>query len=190
MIRSTLIVALLAFSASATAQDLNYTFINATYGNVDFDDSILDVDGSGFGLAGSVGFTDNFHAFAEYQTAAMDFDVDLNILEAGIGYNHGLSDTVDIIGRLSYVDVEASAPGVPSDSEDGYAAGVGIRAALTQMVELNGGVDYVDFSESGSETRINAGIQLNFTESISAGLKGVFWDDVTVLQLNARFYFQ
>ena len=189
MLRSTLIIGLMVFAGSASAEGLNYTYLQASWGQVDFDDSLLDVDGDGFGIAGSVAISENFHVFGEYQTADLDFSVDLNILEAGLGYNVPLSETVDFVARLGYVNIEAEAPGVPSADEDGYSAGVGLRGNLSNNVELDGGVDYVDGSDTDGETRVNAGFRYNFTENFSVGAKGTWWEDVNIYQLNARFSF-
>lgn len=186
MLRSTLMIVLVAFGATAYADGLNYTYIQASYGQVEVDDPLIDVDGDGFGIDGSMALTENFHLFGEYQTADMDFNVDLNLLEAGIGYNIALSETVDVVGRVAYVNAEIEAFGV-SDDENGYSIGAHLRGQVGSMIELNGGLDYVDLDES--ETRAKAGIRFSFTENFSAGLNGTWWDDVNIYQLNARFSF-
>ena len=130
---------------------------------------------------------DNFHLFGEYQTADMDFDVDINFLEAGLGYNMSISDSVDLVARLGYVNAEIEPPGGPSFDENGYSIGAHLRGAVSEMIELNGGLDYVDLDES--ETRAKAGVRFNFTEQFSVGLNGTWWDDFNIYQLNARFSF-
>jgi HD-GYP domain-containing protein (c-di-GMP phosphodiesterase class II) len=61
MWRTSLFVLLLAFSASATAQDFDYNYFSLGYGNIDFD-GVSD-DGDGFTLGGSYALTDKLHAF-------------------------------------------------------------------------------------------------------------------------------
>ena len=53
MLRSALLILLLAFSATAGAQGFGYNYLQASYGAVSFDDSIVDVDGDGVGISGS-----------------------------------------------------------------------------------------------------------------------------------------
>lgn len=189
MLRSTLMMALFAFSASVYAEGLGYTYLQGTYGQVVFDDSVIDVDGDGFGISGAFAVSDSFHVFGEYQTAELDFNVDLNLLEMGLGYNAPISDTVDIVGRLAYVNIEAKAPGVPSADDNGYSVGVGLRGAVSDAVELNGGLDYVDSSDSSGEARFSAGFLFNISETFTVGLKGTWWEDVNIYQLGARWYF-
>jgi hypothetical protein len=187
MLRSTLTFLLFAFSASVFAQDINYNLGQVSYGQVEFDDSFVDVDGDGFGFSGSLAFNDNVHGFADYQTAGLDFGVDLNLLELGFGYNTALSDNTDFVGRAGYVRVEADAPGVPSADETGFSLGIGVRSAITDALELHGGVDYVDLDDS--ETRVRAGFLYDFTESLAAGVDGTWWEDVNIYRASIRFYF-
>ncbi len=189
MLRSTLLIGLFAFAASAYADGLNYTYIQASYGQVELDDSVIDVDGDAFGINGSFAVSDSIHLFGEYQTAELDFNVDLNLLEAGLGYRVPISDTMDIVGRLAYVNIEVEPPGGPSDDENGYGIGVGLRGAMSDKIEWNGGLDYVDFSDSSGETRVSAGFLFNITETMTVGVKGTWWEDVNIYQLGARWYF-
>ena len=189
MWRSALTLVLIAFSASIGAEELNYTYLQGNFGQVDVDEPGINVDGDGYGIAGSFGLTENFHLFGEYQTAGLDFDVDLNLLEAGLGYNTAISDNLDVITRLEYLNVEVDARGIPSSDENGYGIGVGLRARVSSMIELHGGIDYIDLSDSDGETRANAGFLLNLTETFSVGVKGTRWEDVHVFQLSARLHF-
>ena len=187
MLRSASLLLLVVFSASALAQDINYNHGQLSYGQVEFDDSFIDVDGDGFGFAGSLAFNDNFHGFGDYQTAGLDFDVDLNLLELSFGYNRSLSETTDFVGRVGYVRVEADAPGVPSADETGYSLGIGVRSAINDVLELHGGLDYIDLD--GTETRVRAGFLYDFTESFAAGVDGTWWEDVNIYRASFRFYF-
>lgn len=189
MLRSVFFTALIAFSASAAAEDLSYTYFQVGYGQVELDDSLLNIDGNGFSVNGSFAVHENWHVFGEYQLAEMDFDVDLGILEAGFGYNTALSENVDIAARLGYVRIEADAPGVPSESDDGYSLEVLARGKVSEAVELNGGLGYVDSSDADGETRVKAGFIYNFTDSFSAGVDGTWWEDVSIYRLSARFSF-
>ena len=67
MLRSTLIILLLAFSAAASAEGFNYNYLSVGYGNTDFDG--LNADGDGFVFGGSFAINDSLHAFAGFEDA-------------------------------------------------------------------------------------------------------------------------
>jgi hypothetical protein len=190
MSRSVLLILLLALSATAGAQGFAYNYLQVSYGAVSFDDSIVDVDGDGLGISGSYGFHPDFYFAGDYQTADMDFGVDLNILEIAVGYHTPLSDQLDLTAQLGYVDAEVEAAGFGSADDDGLMIGAGVRGALSDSVELNGGIDYIDFDQGGGETRANAGFLFSLTETLTVGAEASFWDDINVYQLNLRFDFQ
>lgn len=189
MIRSVLLIALFAFSATAGAQGIGYNYLQGSYGTASIDDSVINVDGDGFGIAGSFAFTDNFHASAEYQTLGMDFGVDLNLLEAAFGYHTSLSENLDFTAQLGFLKAEIDAGAGGSFDDDGMLGGVGLRAAMTDTVELYGGVDYIDF-DTDSETRFNAGFLFGLTDTITVGAEATMWEDIDVYQLNVRFDFE
>jgi hypothetical protein len=189
MLRSALLILLFTFSATAGAQGFNYNYLQASYGAVSFDDSIVDVDGDGLGISGSYGFHPDFYLAAEYQTADMDFGVDLNILELAVGYHTPLSEQLDFTVQLGFLDAEVES-GFGSADDDGFMIGAGLRGALTDAVELNGGIDYIDFDQGGGETRANAGFLFALTETLTVGAEASFWDDINVYQLNLRFDFE
>lgn len=190
MLRSISVILLVAFSASVSAQGLDYNYLQASYGRVDLDVAGLDVDGDGFGISGSFSVGDNFHLFGEYQTADMGSGVDLSFLELGGGYHTDISPNMDVYANIGYIEIEVDSPGPGSADEDGFFVGLGLRGAVSEAVELFGGIDYIDFDDADSETRANAGFVLDLTDKFSVGLKASFWDDVDIYQLNARFYFE
>ena len=176
----------IGLSSAAVAEDFSYDYVSASYGSIDFDD--LNVDGDGFGLGLSMGIAENFHLFADYQGADLDFGVDVTQFGAGIGYNTPISDVIDVVAKLSYeyVDIDA---GLISDDDSGFGVGVGIRAAVSEAVEIEVGLSYVDLSDSGDNTAFEAGFLFDVTESISIGLSGSWDDDVTIYSLGGRMYF-
>jgi opacity protein-like surface antigen len=182
-----LFLALFVFSATAAAEDLKYNFIQGSYGQIEVED--VDADGDGFGIEGSVALTDRFHLFGGYTTADMDFGVDLNQLEAGVGFNSPIAETVDLIASLAYVSAEVEVPGFGSIDDSGYGLGLGLRAMVTPVLEVNGDIQYVDFGDGGDDTGFGAGFLYSFTERFAAGLSGDWSDDFSSYQLNARMLF-
>ena len=186
MLRSSLLVMLLAFSASASAQGFDYNWLGFGYGTIDFDD--FNADGNELGIDGSLGFHEDFHAFASYASADLDFGIDRTTFDIGVGYNTELSNVVDAYARLSYEYVEVDVSGFGSQDDNGYGFAVGMRFAATEQLELEGAIDYVDLNDSGDETALVLGGLYNFTPAFAVGLFGKWGDDVTSYTLLGRFY--
>ena len=125
MLRSMQILLLLAISASAGAKDFDYNFFQLTYGNIEIDD--INVDGDGLGLAGSYAINPDFHVFAGYEAAGLDFGIDATTLGAGLGWHTTLSPVVDLVASISYQYVELDAPGAGSIDDNGLGLGVGLQ---------------------------------------------------------------
>lgn len=187
MLRSSLILLILAFSASASAEGFEYNFFELGYGTTEFDD--INVDGDGFGLGGSYAVNNDIHVFGGYQAVGLDFGIDATTLEAGIGYNTELSPVVDAYARLSYQYVELDAPGVSGVDDNGIGLGVGLRFAASESLELNAGINYVDLSDSGDDTSFSVGGLYDFSDLFALGLGGDWSDDASSYTLVGRFYF-
>lgn len=187
MLRSSLVLLVLAFATSASAKDFDYDYFQLTYGNVEFDD--VNVDGDGFGLAGSYAINEDFHVFAGYEAAGLDFGIDATTLGAGLGWHTTLSPVVDLVASFSYQYVELDAPGVGSVDDSGLGLGVGLRFAATDLLELNAGISYVDLSDSGGDTGFGVGGLYSFTDAFALGLSANWSDDVSSFTLAGRFYF-
>jgi hypothetical protein len=188
MFRSLLALAAVSISGTVLAQDFDYNFVQASYGQYDIDG--VNVDGDGFGIGGSVAISDRFHLFGSYATADFDFGVDMNTLTAGLGYNTPINDAVDIIASVAYVSAEVKVPGFGSVDDNGYGLGLGLRGMASPAVELNGGISYVDFGgNSDSDTSFGAGFLYHFSEAFALGLSGDWGDDVSSYQLNGRLSF-
>jgi hypothetical protein len=177
----------MGLSAGAYADGLNYTFAEVGYGIIEIDD--VDVDGDGFGIGGSFALTDEFHLFGGYSTASLDFGVDFNQFDVGFGYNKSISEAVDVVATLAYVNVEVDVPGFGSADDNGYGIGVGLRGMVSPQVELHGGIEYIDLSDSGSDTGFGAGIRYNFNDQFALGFRGDWTDDISQFTLTGRLYF-
>ncbi|MFT5500280.1 MAG: hypothetical protein ACI88G_000408 [Woeseiaceae bacterium] len=190
MLRSTLLVILFAFSATAIADDFSYSAITLSYGQTELDDLNIDGDSVGLGVNFEVG--ESFFVFGSYGVGELDDDfgntADLDQWSAGIGHHYAMSESVDLVTQFSYEYVELSVPGVSID-DDGFGLGVGLRYAASEKVELNGGLKYVDLNDSGDDTSFGAGALYNFTDSFSMGLSGNWGDDATSYTIGGRFYF-
>lgn len=187
MIRSSLIILFLTFSASAGAQGFDYNFLQLNYSNIDFDD--INVDGDGLGLSGSYAINPDWHVVASFQSAGLDFGVDLIQFGAGFGYNTELSETVDAFAQFSYQYIDFDTPGGGGGDDSGLGFDVGLRFAASPEVEIDAGFSYVDFGDGGDDTAFSLGGLYEFTDAFSLGLSGSFSDDVSSFTLSGRFYF-
>jgi opacity protein-like surface antigen len=187
MFRSTLLVALFAFSATAAADDFRYSSVTASYGIIEADGSSVDADTMGLGLSFAV--SEDFFLTAGFSTAESDLDREIDTLAAGFGYHHSISDRLDLVGQLSYQRMEFSGAGLVSQDDDGFGLGVGLRFAATELVELNASIDYVDLDLLGDDTAFGAGVLFNVTDSFTLGLNGTWDDNISVYSAGARFYF-
>ncbi len=187
MLRSILILVSLAATAPASASEFDYNYFQLSYGNIEFDD--VNVDGDGFGLAGSYSINPDFHVFADYQAAGLDFGIDATSLGAGIGWHTTLSPVIDLVASVSYQYLELDAPGGADVDDSGLGLGVGLRFAASDELELNAGISYVDLSDSGDDTGFGVGGLYSFSESFSLGLGANWSDDATSYTIAGRFYF-
>jgi len=190
MLRSLVSVLLIALSLSVNAQTVSYDYIQGSFGRVDLDGSGLDADGDGLGLTASFSINNDFHVFGEYQTADLNFGVDVTILELGGGYHTQISPHLSVNANVGYLKIDAAASGIGSADADGLFVGLGMRGAVSEAVELYGGLDYIDFDNADGETRANAGFILALTDALGVGIEANLWDDVNIFQLNARYYFE
>ncbi len=196
MLRSVLFTALLALSASATAQDFDYSFFSVGYSQIDIDDEFIGVgvDGDAFGAAGSYELNENIFLFGSLQVGELEAsgfagDVDVTVYDVGLGYRMPLSDTVDFFGTVAYEYQELEDQGVSID-DNGFGIGVGLRARVSQSIELNGGIQYVDLGDMfGDDTAFTAGGQFALTDNVELGLSGSWGDDLSIYTLSGRFYF-
>ncbi len=150
---------------AALADDMSYSSLDLAYVDTDIDGVNQSADG--FGLRGSIGFAENWFAFAEYATQSVQ-DVDIDNIAVGFGGHYGLTDTLDLVGRLGYIQIDLSAPGGGAD-DDGYLADLGLRGRIGDSVELEGGLRYTDFSDGGDDTAVVVGGRFHFNKTWAVG---------------------
>lgn len=100
MVRSSLIVTLLMFSAAAGAQGFDYNFLQLNYGNLEFDN----IDGGGSGLSRSLAINSDWHVLASYQAADLKISVDDNGLSFGLGGLYNFTDAFSLGLGASWAD--------------------------------------------------------------------------------------
>jgi hypothetical protein len=168
------------------SSQFNYTYVELGYDETEYQAGNTDVDGDGLTLSGSFEINDDWHAFASYGTADLDFGIDLDTFVIGAGYAFPLRQDVDLYGRVLYLNLDADVGALGAD-EDGLGLQFRIRALVTDELELEGGVQYVDIEDS--DTSLQVGARYYFTETFSAGIGLTIAGDTDGIGINARYSF-
>ena len=164
----------------------SYSYVELSYDESDFDVGPFDADGDGLTLAGSFEINDEWHVYASYGTADLDFGTDADTWTFGAGYVFPLQEDIDIYGRVLYVDLSLDTPFGGVD-DDGLGLQARVRARVTDEFELEGGIQYVDVSDS--DTSLQAIARYHFTEEFSAALGITFAGDTDGIGISARYAF-
>jgi hypothetical protein len=148
--RLTAMLAGALFAATAqqatAAKGPEYNYAEIGYVNIDADH--FESDGARVNL--SFGATD--HVFLKFgydrqfideqSTPPLEYDADR--FQVGGGMHFGITDTIDVLGAVSYLDVEYS-NGRPAEADEGYLVEAGVRAMLSKKMELNATLSALHF---------------------------------------------
>lgn len=182
------IVALGALHTPAWADDdLSYTFLDLEYVDTELDDG-PDLSGDGFGASGSVAIGKHMFLSAGYLDQEFDDNVDAEQRALGLGLHAPLGDGLDLIGQVSYVDVELDTPFGDAE-DDGYGVGVGLRGRLGDAFELEGMLNYLDLDDSGDNTSVSLGARYYVRQGFAFGIGADLTDDATTWRAGIRFEF-
>jgi len=170
---------------AALADDMSYSYVDLGYVSSDIEGA---PSADGFGVRGSVGFAENFFVFGEYSNQDLA-GVDIDQFAVGLGGHYGLTEEMDLVGRLGYVDAEAAAGGF-SVSVDGYLVSAGLRGQIGDAFELEGRLDYTDLGDDGGDdTAIAIAGRYFFTDQFALGAELSSSDDVDSYFVSARWSF-
>jgi hypothetical protein len=175
-----------AATARPQSAQFNYSYVELGYDETDFDLGPVDVDGDGLTLAGSYEINDDWHVYASYGSADLDFGIDVDTWILGAGYVFPLKEDIDIYGRVLYIDTSVDA-GPAQVDDDGLGLQARIRARVTDEFELEGGLLYTDVSDT--DTSLQASARYHFSESFSAALGITFAGDTDGIGISARYSF-
>ena len=188
MKRLFLIGSLLAASVpTAVLAEMRYSNFEVSFVDVELD-GIANVDGDAWQLAGSYELNSRLFLHGEWQDQSFDFGIDGTALEFGAGLRHALNPSLDLVGTLSYVDVELELAGVTAD-DDGLALGGGIRSHVSDSFEIDAGLKWVDFDNSGSDTGIEVTGRYYFTDTLAVSFGTDMNDSADTLRVGFRAEF-
>jgi len=181
---------------NALAAGLEYSYAEFGYTNIDSDR----IDkGDGISALVSYAALDYVHVKLGYTrvfdideytkadaTVISDPDIDINRFSVGVGGNYSLTDSVDVLATLSYIDEEYTGSDLKA-SEEGYLLEAGVRAQAAKKVELNAMAAARHLAgESDTGFGVGAVIKLKKKFSISARANHFSDDDETEIFLGLR----
>jgi len=185
-----LLSALAATATASAAEGLSYNYVEGGYTATNLKDA---PDSDGWGLNGSVAIAPNFHLFGSYNNQDLkDIDTGYDQWRLGVGYNHEISQKVDLVTRVAYEKFKTDSFTVgavrfPGDSVDGYSAEVGVRAAIVPHLEGYALAGYEDGKDYDGDFYGRLGAQAKFNQNwgLSADVK--FADNDTQWFVGPRF---
>jgi hypothetical protein len=181
-------VAALGLTAPAFAEEgLSYSYVELGYINTetDFD------EGDGLNLFGSYQVAELAHIFTSYSDQDFDSNVRTEFMQIGLGLNFTIAENLDVVPRLSYVEVQTEVPPFGTFDDDGFALGFGLRAQLLdERLELGAGFQYLELDQGGDDTSINAGARFYLTDKIAAAVDILENDGDTTYIIGGRYDFR
>lgn len=177
---------LAALPLAAHTEDMSYSYVDLGYIETDIDGVGPKADG--FATRGSVGFAENFFAFGEYSNQSINV-IDIEQYAVGLGYHHGLTEALDLVGRAGWIKADVSSGGASVD-DDGYLVSAGLRGQVGERVELEGGLIYTDFGgSSGDDTAFAFGGRYHFNDTFAVGAEYQQSDDLSSIIAGVRISF-
>jgi hypothetical protein len=188
MKRATLIGPLLAaMIPGVSVAEFNYNHAQIALIDVEIDGG-PDVDGDGFEISGAYELNDLLFVLGKWQDQSLDFGIDGRVLEFGAGIRHEINPDLDLVGTLSYIDMELDL-GPASADDDGLALSGGIRSRVADSVEIDALLRYVDFDDSGGDTGIVVTGRFYFTDTMAVSVGADMNDNADTLSVGFRVEF-
>ncbi len=178
---------LLTTSLQVAAETPSFNFVDVGYvSNLGGDDEF-----DGFEIKGNFEISENLYLNAGYTNLSDDnsgpFDVDAEILTAGLGYKTNISEVSTIFAAADYLRVKVNAGGFGSNSESGYQVGVGVRSNVSESLELRAAGYYRDIVDDDTFVQVGAVYKLAANTGVFLDIESDF--DDTRYGVGVRFLF-
>lgn len=173
-------------SSNSYSYDFSYNFVQFSLGSSETDVENVDIDGDSFGLSGSFEVSENAYFVVGYTSSDFDFDIDQEIIGAGVGFHTDSGEKTDLIGEIVVVNAEIEQPQLGSDDDSGLGLMFGVRHSLNNNIEVNANISYVDLFDDDS-TGFGLGGRFYANESFSLGLGYSTSDDTDGFSISFRF---
>ena len=182
-------LALGAGGTATAAEGFSYNLLEAGY--VSNEIKSAGVDGSGFALSGSYGFSQSMFGFASIVDAEYDQNsgVSTTAVTVGLGFAWPLGANLDLVSGLAYEHLRLHIDGLGSASEEGFSLNTGLRGRVGENVELTGGVKYIDLGHGVDDFTLGVGGRYYFTPAFAAGIDVSDNDDGTAWIVSLRYDF-
>ncbi len=192
-------VLLPSIGAAQDARGPRYTYLGAGYEWTDTKCAVRPEDEriEGYIVEGSLGIFRFLHLLGEYSDGDSDFtnpntgaskERDFTCYRLGLGGSYGLTDTVDIVGRVYYVDTEIDGRLTPNDlDDDGYEAEGLLRIMASEKTEVHVGFSFTELSDI-DDRDVRIGLVYNLTPMVALGFGGIVFDDDTGFNAGVRVY--
>ncbi|GAB3338104.1 Ax21 family protein [Marilutibacter aestuarii] len=175
------LIAAVPFAASA-AEGVSYNYVQGGYIATDTDNG----DADGWAIEGSGAIAPNFHVFGKYSNQEFEnSNFDFDQWKLGVGYNHEINRSVDLLTRVAYEKFDA---GYGFDY-DGWSVEAGVRGAFSPHFEGYALAGYEDYEASDGDFygRVGANAKFNQNWSINGDVK--FADGDTEWFVGPRYTF-
>ena len=181
----TAFVAALMYASQSIGSDINYSYIELGY--VEAENDPADIDGNGYELNASVGFTPSLALVLGYQDIE-DGDADASLQRLGIVYHKPYSSTGDIVLGLSAVESEVNPASGRAVDGSGNELILEIRNRSSAETEFSIGLTRLEI-EDDSDAGYQFGIVSGNPQGFQFVLRYLSRDDTNSISLGLRTSF-
>lgn len=108
--------------------------------------------------------------------------------QLGAGGHWPLSDRIDGVAKVAYLDQSLEAAGGDVDDQ-GFLLSAGVRSRPADALELEGALEYVNFDDGGDDTGVALDGRYSVSDQLAAGIRLGLSDNETAVRLYGRFNF-
>jgi hypothetical protein len=142
--------------------------------------SITDFDDDGWFAGASWGWK-FVHVLGEYQSIGS-----YKVWDAGVGFQGLLGEKADLVGRVTWQNIDIDLDPLPDFSDDGVLFSVGARWQLIKLLELNGYIKAASFDDLDDDYLY----ELNGIFTFRKFGVGLGWESSNEDRNTARIYFR